>query len=252
MFRIFAAFLFCLTTISSAFADKPLTVFAASSLSEAMEKIGQAFEEETGTKVIFSFAGTGTLARQVEAGAPADIFVAADAEWMDYLVENGAVRPGTATMIASNALVLIGPKDTQSIELTSDALLAALDGARLAIADPDTVPAGRYGKAALEHLKLWSDVETRLAPMENVRVTLASVARGDTPIGLVYATDAAIEPKVAVVTEIPTGSHSRIEYPATITEVSSHPDAEAFLTYLTDPKAQNVLRSLGFVADKDK
>ncbi|MEP4766546.1 MAG: molybdate ABC transporter substrate-binding protein [Roseibium sp.] len=250
MFRIFAAFLFCLTAISSALADKPLTVFAASSVSEAMEKIGQDFEEETGTKVIFSFAGTGTLARQVEAGAPADIFVAADAEWMDYLVENGAVRSGTVTMIASNALVLIGPKDAPPIDLTSDALLAALDGARLAIADPETVPAGRYGKAALEHLKLWSDVETRLAPMENVRVALASVARGDTPLGLVYATDAAIEPNVSVVAEIPTDSHPKIEYPAALTDVSSHPQSDAFLTYLTGTKAQNILRSLGFVADK--
>ncbi|MEP3430024.1 MAG: molybdate ABC transporter substrate-binding protein [Roseibium sp.] len=227
-----------------------MTVFAASSLSEAMDQIGHAFGNETGTEIVFSFAGTGTLARQIQAGAPADMFVAADSDWMDYLVEDGAVQSETIKVIASNSLVLIGPKDASPNDLTSEAILAVLDSARLAIADPETVPAGRYGKVALEHLKLWSDVETRLAPMENVRVALASVARGDTPLGLVYATDAAIEPNVSVVAEIPTDSHPKIEYPAALTDVSSHPQSDAFLTYLTGTKAQNILRSLGFVADK--
>lgn len=215
-----------------------------------MDQIGQAFGNETGTEIVFSFAGTGTLARQIQVGAPADIFVAADSDWMDYLAEDGAVQSETIKVIASNSLVLIGPKNASPIVLTSEAILAVLDSARLAIADPETVPAGRYGKVALEHLKLWSDVETRLAPMENVRVALASVARGDTPLGLVYATDAAIEPNVSVVAEIPATSHPKIEYPAALTDVSSHPLSDAFLTYLTGTKAQNILRSLGFVADK--
>ncbi len=229
-----------------------LTVFAAASLREAMEKIGTAFEEETGTRIVFSFAGTGILARQVEAGSPAALFLSADTAWMDYVRDAGAVKPETIREIASNALVLVGPAGSPAVALTAKDLTARLEDGRMAIADPDTVPAGRYGKAALESLGLWPAVSGRLAPMENVRVALAAVARGDTPLGLVYRTDAAVEPDVSVLAELPQDSHPRIRYLAALTGPQSPPVAPAFLAYLETPRAQEILQSLGFLTDKMK
>ncbi|MES0884676.1 molybdate ABC transporter substrate-binding protein [Roseibium sp. SCP14] len=245
--------LFCillLACLPPAAAQAPLTVFAAASMREAMERVGTAFEEETGNKVIFSFAGTGTLARQVEAGAPADLFVSADVDWMDYVVERDAVRANTVRPIASNTLVLIGAADGPKVRLDAGELEIALNEGRMAIADPDTVPAGRYGKAALENLGLWQAVETRLAPMENVRIVLASVARGDTPLGLVYQTDAVIEPAVATLADFPASAHPKIEYLAALTVDGSHPAAEPFLDFLQQPRAREILHSLGFLTDK--
>lgn len=251
LLRVAQAVLILLGVSGSALAEAPLTVFAAASMSEAMEEIGAAFERDTGTKVVLSFAGTGTLARQIEAGAPADVFVAADRDWMDYAVKKGAVDAQMVEVIASNRLVLIGTPGAAALDLTPEAIDTALGEYRMAIADPDTVPAGRYGKAALEKLGLWKTVETRLAPMENVRVALASVARGDTPLGLVYATDAAVEPNVAVVAEIPQKAHPRIVYPAALTSHARNGQSSAFLRYLKSPDAQTILQSLGFVTDKD-
>ncbi|MEO1113857.1 MAG: molybdate ABC transporter substrate-binding protein [Pseudomonadota bacterium] len=248
--RLFAALVLSITTISSVQADRSITVFAAASMREAMERIASKFEEETGTRIVFSFAGTGTLARQVEAGAPADLFISADADWMDYVAESGGVDPDSVRQIASNALVLAGPKGSPEIGLNARDIASFLDGQRMAIADPDTVPAGRYGKEALEHLGLWQTVSGRLAPMENVRIALASVARGDTPLGLVYRTDAEIEPNVAVVAAFPASSHPEIRYLAALTGASSNPAADAFLDFLTSPDAQEILQSLGFVTDK--
>ncbi|WP_299477250.1 molybdate ABC transporter substrate-binding protein [uncultured Roseibium sp.] len=236
--------------IPFAAAGSDLTVFAAASMREALERIGAAYEANTGTSVVFSFAGTGILARQVEAGAPADVFVSADAAWMDYAVERDAVDPGSVRQIASNALVLIGPADEEPLLLTTEAVGDRLEGERMAIADPDTVPAGRYGKAALEDIGLWQSVSGRLAPMENVRVALASVARGDTPLGLVYRTDAVIEPAVSVLAELPLSSHPEIQYLAAQTGPGSHAAAGAFLEFLTGEQSQEILQSLGFVTDK--
>lgn len=236
--------------IPFAAAGSDLTVFAAASMREALERIGTAYEAETGTSVVFSFAGTGILARQVEAGAPADVFVSADADWMDYAVERDAVDPGSVRQIASNALVLIGPRDDEPLSLTPAALEGHLDGQRLAIADPDTVPAGRYGRAALEEIGLWQSVSGRLAPMENVRVALASVARGDTPLGLVYRTDAVIEPAVSILAELPLSSHPEIRYLAARTGSGSREAAGAFVEFLASEQSQEILQSLGFVTDK--
>ena len=251
MLRFFVAFVLCMSATTSAVAEKPLTVFAASSLSEAMTQIGQAFEAERETEIVFSFAGTGTLARQIEAGAPADVFVSADAEWIEFLIQNAAIRAETVTPIASNELVFVGPSHAANLKLTKEALNQSLGGSRLAIADPDTVPAGRYGKAALQHLMLWDAVRTKLAPMENVRVALAAVARGDAPLGLVYATDATIESGVSVLANIPTDSHPTIEYAAAVTSTSANSEADAFLDFLSSSQARNILRSLGFVVDKE-
>ncbi|WP_209010923.1 molybdate ABC transporter substrate-binding protein [Labrenzia sp. PHM005] len=246
---LFAAVLLLVQT-ANVFAQKPLTVFAASSLSEAMMQIGAAFEAEAGTPVTVSVAGTGTLARQIEAGAPADVFVSADAIWMDYLVDRSAVQPETRETIASNRLVLIGPEDAPDFDYLNEGIAARLKDGRLAMADPETVPAGRYGREALKTLGLWEDVESRLAPMENVRVALASAARGDTPLALVYATDAAIEPDVRVLAVLPAESHPVIEYPAALTLSAGHPQAEAFLAFLKGPEAAKILRSLSFLTDK--
>jgi molybdate transport system substrate-binding protein len=248
--RLLFSVVLLVATLSFAKAQPSLTVFAAASLQEAMEKIGAAFEEETGVNVVFSFAGTGTLARQVEAGAPADLFVSADTAWMDYVKERGAVQADTIIEIASNALVLIGPDDSQKLDLAELNLASLLSDGRLAIAEPETVPAGRYGKAALEQLGLWQSVTGHLAPMENVRIVLTSVARGDVPVGLVYQTDALVEPGVAVIAEIPSTSHPEILYLAAVTGIRSNPAAADLLIYLTSPRSREILRSHGFVTDK--
>lgn len=247
--RLLLVLVFVLTAVIPARAAERLTVFAAASLREAMEQAGAVFEKDTGTRVVFSFAGTGTLARQVEAGAPADVFVSADAAWMDYVLEKEAVLPESVRDIASNAIVLIGPEGSQPLDLSAQTLTQRLGGNRLAMADPETVPAGRYGKAALENLGLWQAVSGSLAPMENVRIALASVARGDTPLGLVYKTDAAVEPGVAILFEFPPESHPPIRYLAALTRAQAHPEAAAFLAFLSSPPSRDILHSLGFVTD---
>lgn len=245
------AFLLVLSGLTPTRADQPLTVFAAASMREAMEAIGDAYGEKTGTAPIFSFAGTGTLARQIEAGAPADVFVSADADWMDYVVDAGAVSKDTVRDIASNALVLVGQQKAGPLAVTPESLATFLGGHRLAMADPETVPAGRYGREALTSLGLWPAVAGSLAPMENVRVALASVARGDTPLGLVYVTDARIEPGVAVLFRLPPDSHPPIRYLAGLTTGHANPSASAFTTFLEGPEAKQILRSFGFVVDND-
>ncbi|MBD8891470.1 molybdate ABC transporter substrate-binding protein [Roseibium litorale] len=233
---------FCLS--APVLAAEKVTVFAAASLTDAMTAIGKDYEEATGIEAVFSFAGSGTLARQVEAGAPADVFISADEAWMNYAVEKQAVDPGSVQVIAENELVLVGPKGVDKLELTADALTARLSGGRLAIADPDTVPAGRYGKQSLEGTGLWDSVSGKLAPMENVRVALASVARGDTPLGIVYASDAHVEPKVEVLAVFPRESHTPIRYPAALTVGASEGTAD-FLDFLSSETARKRLEEAG-------
>ncbi|WP_417687242.1 molybdate ABC transporter substrate-binding protein [Roseibium sp.] len=246
VFRIMSAIVGALACVASpAAAGDRITVFAAASMSEALTEVGASFEQETGTEIVFSFAGTGTLARQIEAGAPADVFVSADEEWMAYLTSRGAVDAQTVTIIAGNSLVLVGPADAKSLELTSEAIAARVGNGRLAIADPDTVPAGRYGKAALTAIGLWDAVEGRLAPMDNVRVALASVARGDTPLGVVYGSDATVERQVKVVAEFPVSSHPDIHYPAGLVSGTASLGAN-FLAFLTGDVAQAIFADYGF------
>ena len=228
-----------------ALAAEKVTVFAAASLTDALTAIGKDFQAETGNKAVFSFAGSGTLARQVEARAPADIFISADEAWMVYVTEKEAVDPATVRIIAENELVLVGPKGADKLDLTADALTTRLGNGRLAIADPDTVPAGRYGKQSLENTGLWGAVSGKLAPMENVRVALASVARGDTPLGIVYSSDAFVEPDVEVLAVFPRESHTPIRYPAALT-VGASDGAAAFLEYLSGDAARKRLEEAGF------
>lgn len=246
--RFFRSLLFfsaCLWLAGSAYAAERLTVFAAASMTDALERIGAAYAEETGTEVVFSFAGTGILARQIEAGAPADVFVSADEDWMAHVVSAEVVKPDSVRTIAANRLVLVGPSGSEPLSLSALEVSERLGGDRLAMADPETVPAGRYGKAALQAAGIWDAVSGMLAPMDNVRIALASVARGDTPLGLVYASDAHVEPGVTVLAEIPPDSHPPIVYPAALTSEADD-GAGDFLAFLVGPKAQSILTDSGF------
>lgn len=233
-------------------AAQGVTVFAAASMTDAVSEIARVFEAQTGTKLTLSFAGSGTLARQVEAGAPADIFISADEAWMAYLEKAGSVQAETIRAIASNAIVLVGAPAAADLPLEADAIVKALDTSRLAIADPDTVPAGRYAKEALVKLDLWQALQSKMAPMENVRVALASVARGDTRLGIVYSSDAVIEPRVHVVARFPQDSHRAIRYPAALTTKAGQGEqaaaALAFLDFLSGAEAGKILADKGFAA----
>ena len=229
--------------------SRSLTVYAASSLTDVMQDIAAAFSAESRIGVRFSFGASSLLARQIEAGAPADVFVSADREWMDYLQARGLIAP-TRIDVAANTLVLIAPRtSTQALKIGPGfALTAALgEGGRLAIADPASVPAGTYARAALVKLGVWPSVERRIVVADNVRTALAFVARGEAPLGIVYATDARVEPAVRVVDTFPADSHEPIRYPAAA--IAGAPaGAAAFVRYLGTAAAQSVFRKAGFGA----
>ncbi len=229
-------------------AEQPVLVFAAASMKNALDAIAAAYGEESGKSVTASYAASGALVRQIEAGAPADIFISADVKWIDYAAEKGLIQPGTKTVLAGNTLVLVAPADdATAIELTSVTdLPATLGDGRLAIGEPKSVPAGQYAEAALKTLGLWDKVAGRLAPVENVRAALALVATGEAPLGIVYATDAKAEPKVRIVATFPDTSHPTIVYPAALVTASANPDAAAFLAYAASPAGQKILGDEGF------
>lgn len=247
---LLAIFAFASLSGEQAWAQEKLTVFAAASLKEALENAAAAYTEESGTAIVFSFAGTSAIARQLEAGAPADLFFSADQRWMDHVRDAGAVDPVSITVVATNTLVFVAPKSNpEELELTAADIERRLGDGRLAIAEPETVPAGRYAKAALDSLSLWASVRDRLAPMENVRIALAAVARGEAPMGIVYASDAVAEKDVAVIAKVPTSSHPAIVYPAAIT-TTAKPAARDFLCFLKSPKGRQAFAAAGLdVAD---
>jgi molybdate transport system substrate-binding protein len=226
---------------------KPVTVFAAASLTDAMQTIGAAYKKKTGAEVRFSFASSSTLARQIESGAPAEVFVSADREWMDYVQARKLIRNDSRRDILGNRLVLIAPaSSTVKLKIAPGFdLAAALGQGRLAVGDPAHVPAGLYAKAALTRLGAWDPVQDRLAPAENVRAALAYVARGEASLGIVYWTDALSEPKVRIVATFPEASHPPITYLAALT-VGSTPAARGFYDYLRGPEARAVFKRLGF------
>jgi len=225
-----------------------LLVFAAASLTDVLGEIGKEYQAKTGKRVKFSFAASSALARQIEAGARADLFVSADLEWMDYLAERKLIAADSRRNVAGNRLVLVAPADsTARIEVIDGLdLRGTLGERRLAIADPDIVPAGRYAKAALEALHGWSGVSDRLARAENVRVALAYVATGEAPLGIVYETDARVEPRVRIVGRFPAESHPEIRYPAALTRVAGG-DAKGLLDFLGSPQARAAFTRHGFV-----
>jgi molybdate transport system substrate-binding protein len=229
-------------------AERVLTVFAAASLTNVLQEAGDAYTALTGQPLRFSFAASSALARQIESGAPADVFVSADQEWMDYLQARRLIRPATRANLVSNELVLVAPVDSR-IELKiapGFGLAAALgrDG-RLAIGDPASVPVGRYAQSALTNLGVWQSVGKQIVAADNVRTALNFVARGESPLGIVYATDAQREPKVRVVDRFPAATHEPIRYPAAAT-TSGGPQASAFLRFLQSDTAHRIFDRSGF------
>lgn len=232
----------------AASAQDRVTVFAAASLRNAMDGAAQAFAARTGARVVASYAGSAALVRQIEQGAPADLLVAADAAWMDHAAARKLVRAESRFNLVGNSLVLVAPRDSAvgDVMVTPYFDLAGLAGdGRIAVGDVRTVPAGRYAKAALEGLGVWASAEKRLAMAENVRAALALVARGEAPVGIVYATDARIEPSVKVIGVFPDGTHPPITYPAALTAGAS-PQAAAFLDFLRGPEARAIFARHGF------
>ena len=225
-----------------------LTVFAAASLQESLVAAAKLWTGRSGQPVVVSYAGSSALARQIEQGAPADVFVSADLEWMDHLQERGLIDPGTRTVLARNRLVLIAPTATpRALSLRTGELQAALGTAgRLALAETAGVPAGRYAKQALQSLGLWSEVQDRLAEADNVRAALAYVARGEAPLGIVYATDAQAETKVRVLARIPPEHHEPIVYPMARVASADAAQADGFLHFLAGPEARAVFARAGF------
>jgi molybdate transport system substrate-binding protein len=228
-----------------------VTMLAAASLSSALPEITAAYQKATGKTVTLSFAASSVLAHQIEASPGADIFMSADADWMDYLAQKGLIQGPSRKTLLSTHLVLIAPAAaplTLKIAPQFD-LAGALKGGRLSVADPASVPAGKYAKTALISLGVWPSVEQRLAAAENVRVALAYVARGEAPLGIVYTTDAMAEPKVKIVDTFPDNSHAAIVYPVALTK-DAKPDAKAFLSFLESAPARAIFAKYGFEVAK--
>jgi molybdate transport system substrate-binding protein len=230
-------------------AQDSITVFAAASLKNAFDDADAAFTKATGVNVVASYQASSALAKQIEQGAPADVFVSADLKWMDYVAEHRLIKPETRVNLLGNRLVLIAPKDSKldnvKIEKGFDIAKLAGDG-RIAVADVQAVPAGLYAKAALEKLEAWVGAEPKLAMAENVRATLAFVARGETPIGIVYETDAKIEPKVKIVGMFPDESYPPVSYPVAAMASSKNPAVARYLNFLRSPAAKATFEKYGF------
>jgi molybdate transport system substrate-binding protein len=230
-------------------ADGDVLVFAAASLKNALDAIMTAYAREKGGRVTASYAASSALAKQLEQGAPAQLFVSADLDWMDYAEQRGLIAKESRGNLLGNSLVLIAGRDaaTGEVALQPGLDLAPLLGeGRLAVGDVKAVPAGKYAKAALEKLGAWPGVEGRLAQAENVRAALAFVSRGEAPLGVVYRTDAAADPNVRIVGTFPKDSHPPIVYPAALTANAGAP-AAAFLAYLrTSPTARAAFQQQGF------
>ncbi len=227
----------------------PVTVFAAASLKNALDDIGPAFTAASGTPVRFSYAASSAIAHQIEQSAPADVYISADGDWMDYLQQRRLIIAASRRDLLTNHLALVAPA-TSKVRLAMRPgmpLAAALGSAgRLAVAGPE-VPAGRYARASLQALSVLDSVKDKLASAENVRAALLFVARGETPLGIVYDTDAKIEPKVRIVGLFPDTSHPKIVYPGALVSASQNPQAAAFLRFLQGPQASSVFRKCGFI-----
>jgi molybdate transport system substrate-binding protein len=264
-------------TASAPAQSRDVLVFAAASLKNALDEVAAQWQRESGKKVAISYAASNTLIKQIEQGAPADMFISADLDWMDYgqqkglikQIEQGApadmfisadldwmdygqqkglIKPDTRSNLLGNRLVLVAPKDsnvTADIKPGFD-LAALLKGGRLAMGNVDAVPAGKYGKASLEKLGAWDGVKDKIAQAESVRAALLLVARGEAPLGIVYQTDAAADPTVKIVGTFPENTHPPIIYPIALTKDSTNPDALAFLNFIRSPAARPIFERQGF------
>ena len=228
--------------------DKSITVFAAASMKNALDDVDAAFTAKTGVKVVASYAASSALMKQIEQGAPADIFVSADLKWMDYGVEKKVIKDDTRVNLLGNRLVLIAAKDSKIGNVTIgpgfDLAKLAGDG-RIATGDVRAVPVGLYAKAALEKLGAWAAAEPKMAMAENVRAALVLVARGEAPLGIVYETDAKVEPGVKIVGVFPDDSHEPIVYPVAAT-INARPDTAQYLAFLRSLAAKPIFEGYGF------
>lgn len=246
--RLVLGALALLVPLPAAAQNTTVTVFAAASLTDSLKQVAASYKARTGTTVTLSFNASSTLARQIEQGAAADIFLSADTDWMDYLEKAGQIAPRTRKDLLGNRLVLVAASDAKPAPRIAPGfdLAGALGNGKLAMADPASVPAGKYGKAALTALGVWDKVAPKVVQAENVRVALEYVARGEAPFGIVYATDAKIAP-VKVVGTFPENSHPAIIYPVALTK-SASPAARAFLAFLEGPVARTIFTKAGFTA----
>ena len=237
-----------LAAAPAASAAESLTVFAAASLKNALDNVNIACEADVGEKATISYAASSALAKQIEEGAPADVFISADLAWMKYLSEKKLTKPDTEVQLLGNRIVLVAPADsTASTEIAPNFDLAKLVGdGKLAMANVDSVPAGKYGKAALEKLGVWASVEGKVAQAENVRAALALVSTGEAPVGIVYQTDASADSKVKIVGTFPADSHPPIIYPVAQTAGSKDAETPAFLKCLQSEKARGLFEEQGF------
>jgi molybdate transport system substrate-binding protein len=225
-----------------------VVVFAAASLTNALDAAAKLFEQQGGAHAKISYAASSVLAKQIESGAPADLFISADLDWMNYLEQRHLIQPQTRRNLLGNRLVLIAPADSDvHVEIKPGFDLAALlKGGHLAMADTDSVPAGKYGKSALEKLGVWSNVAATVAPAESVRAALLFVSRREAPLGIVYATDAAADSRVKIVGVFPEDTHPPIIYPAALTADSKNPSAARLLEFLGSPAAKPIFEKEGF------
>lgn len=236
------------TTTGKAVEARAILVFAAASLKDALDATAEGFTAGSGVPVTVSYAASSALARQIEAGAPADVFISADRDWMAYLAQRDLIEPATRRDLLGNGLVLIAPR-TAPVELRiapGFALATALGEGRLAMANTLAAPAGKYGRAALEALGVWAAVSDRIVQAESVRAALALVARGETPLGIVYRTDAAAEPDVVVVDTFPAETHPPIVYPVATIAGADHGGAAAFVSFLAGDEARRQFEAHGF------
>ncbi|MCJ2050648.1 molybdate ABC transporter substrate-binding protein [Methylobacterium sp. J-070] len=238
-----------LLAAGAAQAAETTTVFAAASLKNALDDAGKAFTAQSGFAIRSSYAASSALARQIESGAPADLFASADLEWMDYLAKKNLIRPDTRVNLLNNRLVVVAPKDAKesTIAFTPEGFAKALgvDG-RLATGEVNSVPIGKYAKIAFEKLGLWAGIQPRLAQADNVRAALALVSRGEAPLGVVYESDAKSDPSVKVVGVFPADSHPPVVYPFAVTADAKGDGAKRFLDFLRSAAAKPFFEAQGF------
>ncbi len=246
--RSLLALLLLLAAGAGQAAERIVTVFAAASLTDVLEQVGKAYTAANQVPVRFSYAASSALARQIESGAPADVFLSADQEWMNFLEAKNLIRPDTRRDIVSNSLVLVAPADSKLIlRIAPGFRLAAALGrnGRLATGDPASVPVGKYARAALTRLGVWEAVQDRIIPADNARTALNFVTLGEAPLGIVYATDARGNDKVRVIDTFPAATHDPISYPAAATSNASA-DAIGFVRFLSSDTAQLIFERAGF------
>lgn len=250
MFRLTFLLVFVVAVLASglARAEDRITVFAAASLKNALDAVASEWKAASGNDAVISYAASSALAKQIELGAPADVFISADLDWMAYLSKKGLTRKDTETRLLGNRIVLVAAAGAK-VEATLAAgfdLAGLLGNGRLAMANVESVPAGKYGKASLERLGMWDGVKDKLAQAENVRAALALVSTGEAPLGIVYETDAAADPRVRIVAAFPDGSHPPIIYPAAVLATSGKAAAADFLAFMQSAKARILFEAQGF------